>query len=128
MAAARAEHREVEVVLDAQAEEQAGLLVGAAHAEPGAARRADTRSTSCPRNSIVPEVGRHVPRDHVEQRGLAGAVGAEDGAALAVRDVEVDVAHGVEAAEAPADPPQAEDRRGGSRWLLSCMWVATRRP
>jgi hypothetical protein len=29
-----------------------------------------------------------------------------------VRDVEVDVAHGIEAAEPPADPPQAEDRAG----------------
>jgi hypothetical protein len=29
-----------------------------------------------------------------------------------VRDVEVDVAHGIEAAEPPADTPQAEDRAG----------------
>jgi hypothetical protein len=37
----RAEHREVEVVLDAQAEEEPGLLVGAAHAAVGPARRRD---------------------------------------------------------------------------------------
>ena len=55
---------------------------------------------------------RDVARDHVEQRRFSGPVRAEDGPTLAVRDVEVDVAHGVEAAEAPADPPQAEDRRG----------------
>jgi hypothetical protein len=29
-----------------------------------------------------------------------------------VRDVEIDVAHGEQAAEAPTDPPQAEGRRG----------------
>jgi hypothetical protein len=34
------------------------------------------------------------------------------GARPAAREVVVDVAHGEEAAEAPADPPQAEDRRG----------------
>jgi hypothetical protein len=27
-----------------------------------------------------------------------------------VRDVEIDITHGMEASEAPADPPQAEDR------------------
>ena len=59
---------------------------------------------------------RDVAGDDVEERRLAGAVRAEDGAPLAVRDVEVDVAHGVEAAEAPADPPQAEDRLG----VLGC--------
>ena len=47
-----------------------------------------------------------------EERRLAGAVRAEDRAPLAVRDIEVDIAHGVEAAEPPADPPQAEDRLG----------------
>ena len=60
----------------------------------------------------MPELGGDVARDDVEERRLAGAVRAEDGAPLAVRDVEVDVAHGVEAAVAPADPPQAEDRLG----------------
>ena len=29
-----------------------------------------------------------------------------------MRDVQIDVAHGLEAAEPPADPPQAEDRLG----------------
>ena len=60
----------------------------------------------------MPALGRDVAGDDVEQRRLARAVRPEDGAPLAVRDVEVDVAHGVEAAVAPADPPQAEDRLG----------------
>ena len=71
---------------------------------------------SWPSNSIVPDGRRDVAGDDVEERRLACAVRAEDGAALAVRDVEVDVAHGVEAAEPPADPPQAEDRLG----VLGC--------
>ena len=60
--------------------------------------------------------GLEVARDEVEQRRLPGAVRPEDGTALAVRDVEIDVAHGLNAAEAPADPPQAEDRLGGFAW------------
>ena len=71
---------------------------------------------SSPWNSIVPERRREVARDDVEERRLAGAVRAENGAPFAVRDVQVDVAHGVEAAEPPADPPQAEDRLG----VLGC--------
>ena len=63
--------------------------------------------------------GREVAGDDVEQRRLAGAVRPEDRAALAVRDVEVDVAHGLHTAEAPADPPQAEDRLGASAAVLS---------
>ena len=56
---------------------------------------------------------RELARDQVEQRGLAGPVGPEDRAPLAGPDVEVDARDGDDAAEAPADPPQAEDRRGG---------------
>ena len=67
----------------------------------------------------MPDVGGDVAGDDVEQGRLAGAVRAEDGAALAVSDVEIDVAHGMQAAEAPADPPQAEDRLGGS--TLCCF-------
>ena len=48
--------------------------------------------------------------------------GPEDGAPLAGRDVEVDVAHGVEAAEPPADPPQAEDRGRHARSPRRACW------
>src|SRR5258707_765611 len=69
-------------------------------------------ATRSPRES--PDAGsrREVAGDDVDQRRLAGAVRAENRTPLAVRDVEIDVAHGVEAAEPPADPPQAEDRLG----------------
>ena len=75
----------------------------------------------------MPELGGDVAGDDVEQRRLAGAVRAEDRAPLAVRDVEIDVTHGVEAAEAPADPPQAEDRLGVLRVLLLASRVSISR-
>ena len=68
--------------------------------------------TSRPNSSTEPERRGEVAADDVEEGGLAGAVRAEDRAALAGRDLEVDVANGVKAAEPPADPPQAEGRLG----------------
>src|SRR3954449_1146725 len=109
--AARAEHGEVEVVLDAEAEEEAGLLVRAAHPQPGASWGGDVPDVLTEELDRARRLG-YVARDDVEQRRLARPVGAEDGAPLAGRDVEIDVAHGIEAAEPPADPPQAEDRAG----------------
>ncbi len=43
---------------------------------------------------------------------LPGAVQPEDAAPFAVRDLEIDVADRLETAEAPADPPEQEGRRG----------------
>ena len=93
--------------------------------------RAGRFVTSVPMTSIVPLVGQEVTGDQVEQRRLARAVRAQDRAALAVRDVEIDVAHGLHPAEAPADPPQAEDRAGafggdGSRRLSQRVTVTRR--
>ena len=53
-----------------------------------------------------------VSGDDVEERRLAGAVRAENGSSLAVGDLEIDVGDRDEAAEPPADPPQAEGRLG----------------
>ena len=111
VALAGAEHGEVEVVLHAQAEEQTRLLVRPPHPEPGAARRRDVADVP-PLELDRPRCRRDVARDEVEQRRLPGAVGPEDGAALTARDVEIDVAHGVQSAEPPADPAQAQDRTG----------------
>ena len=47
---------------------------------------------------------------------LPAPFGTEDGPPLAGRDVQGDVAHGVQAAEAPADLLEAEDRLG----VLGC--------
>ncbi len=58
---------------------------------------------------------RKVARYHVEQRRLAGTVQPEYRPPLAVRDLQIDVADGMETAETPADPPEQEGRRGASR-------------
>ena len=98
--------------------------------------RASPSSRALPRGSVRhvpaeeldrPDVGGKSPADDVEERRLAGAVRAEDRPALAGRDVEVDVADGVEAAEAPADPPQAEGRLGvfGCVLLRSTAYLMT---
>ena len=49
----------------------------------------------------------HEPRDRVQQRRLAGAVGADDPDRLAGRDPQVDVVDGPETAEVD------DDGRGG---------------
>ena len=59
-----------------------------------------------------PRGGREVAADDVEEGRLARAVRAEDRAPLAGGNLEVDVGDGVQAAETPADPPQAEGRHG----------------
>ena len=106
-----AEHGEVEVVLHAQAQEQPRLLVRPAHARAGRARRRRRRRRPSP-GTRRSRRSADVARDDVEQRRLPGAVGTEDRAALTARDVEIDVAHGVQSAEPPADPAQAQDRSG----------------
>jgi hypothetical protein len=55
--------------------------------------------------------GRQARADQVEQRGFAGAVGADDGVALAAMDVEVDAADDFAGAEILA---QALESDGGS--------------
>ena len=109
--AVAADDREVEVVLDRQPGEEPGLLVRARDAQPRAHARGQVRDVGAHQVDRAAR-GLEVPGDQVEQRRLARAVRAQDGAALAVRDVEIDVAHGLHPAEAPADPPQAEDRAG----------------
>ena len=105
--------RQVDAVLDGQPVEEPRLLVGSREPELGPVARgssghvlAEELDTACR--------GRDVAADDVEERGLPGAVRAEDCAALAVHDVQIDVVHREEPAETPADPPQAEGRH--STW------------
>ena len=51
----------------------------------------------------LPVVGPREPEDHVDGRGLAGAVGAEEGDDLALLELEVDAAHGLDGAEGLGD-------------------------
>jgi len=55
--------------------------------------------------------------DHVEDRGLAGAVGSDQGVDGTGRHVEGDVVHGAQAAEALADPVEFEP--GAAHFCLS---------
>ena len=78
-------------------------------AMPSATRLcAESAVMSRPSNAIVPEDRREESADEIEERGLAGAVGSDDRAKLAFVDGQRHVAHGDQAAEAPADVPDLE--------------------
>ena len=78
------------VVLHAQRRKQIGDLEGAGDAELRAAVRRQLRDVVTVEHD--PAAGRrHHPRDSVEQRSLAGAVRADDGAALAARHGQADI-------------------------------------
>ena len=117
VAVVHAEHGQVEVVLDAEAAEQPRGLERArqSHPRPGAG---GGRGDVPPQQLHRARAGRELPRDQVEQRRLPGAVRPQDRAPLSRAHRQVDVGDGDHAAEAPADPPKAEDRLGalgGSR-------------
>src|SRR5262245_7759237 len=93
-----ANDREVDPVLDGEAEEQAGLLVRTCEPEPSPVPRRHVRDV------LTEELDRtrrcrEIARDDVEQRGLPGAVRPEDRTALAVHDVEVDRPNRLKTAE-----------------------------
>ena len=54
---------------------------------------------SSPLNRILPESGGQQGADHIDERGLAGAVGADQRDELALGDGQVDVVDGVRVAE-----------------------------
>ena len=64
-------------------------------------------------------IGRKHPGDHVEQRGLAGAVRADHGEDAALRHLEADAVHG----HKPAEPFADALRPRGAR-----SWFALRQP
>ncbi len=115
-----AERGEVDAVLDGEPEEHARLLVRAREAELRSLSRRHRRDVL---TEELDGSGRRVEvaRDDVEERGLSGPVRAENGMTRTVLDVEIDSGHGDETAEAPADPPQAESRRGvrSGRWSFA---------
>ena len=75
---------------------------------PARARRcAGSELTSSP-EELDGAVGRHEAADRVEQRRLAGAVGADEADHLAGLGAEVDVVDGDDAAEAHGEPVRRE--------------------
>ena len=76
------------------------------------ASRAPGRAIICrPRNSISPDGRVDDARDDVEERRLAGAVGADEADDRALRDHQVGLAHRDEAAEPLGDVPGAQQGR-----------------
>ena len=94
----QAEQRERDVAQDGVAREQRDDLVGARHAEMRAPAAGHARDVAAEQRDRA-AVGRDLAGDQVEQRGLAGAVRADDQAPLAGLDREVDVGGDAQAAE-----------------------------
>src|SRR5690606_14135966 len=106
-------------VLDGRhAIEQAHMLEGAHHAPPGdlvAGETVDGLATETDGTARRPVEA----ADAVEHRGLAGAVGADDGQDLAVADVERHAIDRLQAAKAHAEVADFQQRRThglSSRW------------
>jgi hypothetical protein len=72
----------------------------------------------------LPRARRHQAAQHLDRRGLAGAVGAEQAVDLAVADIEIDAFHGLEAAVDPAQVDRGDRRSASSR--LDAMAIGDR--
>jgi hypothetical protein len=105
--ARHAAHRQEQVVADREVTEQERRLVrpSEAHPDPLVWRE---RGDVLAEEADPPGRGREVAGDGVEQRGLAGAVGADQGAALPRGDGERDVLDRLERAEGPGDALEHE--------------------
>ena len=75
-----------------------------------------------PSTSTVPCGRLRQAEQHVDGRGLAGAVGAEEGDDLALLDLQVDAAHGLHGAEVLGEPGDAD--RGGGRSTSGALGVS----
>src|SRR6266581_4423564 len=108
-----------EVVEHAHTLEESDVLEGAGDAEGGDVGRLEVRPVLAVEND--PSLVRMVEAtDRVEQRGLAGAVGTDDGQDLAVTDPQAHLVQRHERAEADADARYLEERaRVGSRHGLT---------
>jgi hypothetical protein len=103
---------EQQVVQDGEVLEQLDVLEGAGDARAGDA-------VGLLANQLAAEEADGAPlrpvqaRQAVEQRGLAGAVGPDDGEQLAGPDLEGDGPQGPDAGEAEVDVGDPQDRLGG---------------
>ena len=117
------------VVLHAQRRKQIGDLEGAGDAELRAAVRRQLRDVMTIEHD--PAAGRrHDSRDSVEQRGLAGAVGADDGAALAARHGQADAVDCSQRVEGNHSICQRQDRLGHEYFPVGycqARWIPARR-
>ena len=106
-----------ENVLDHRAVlEQRQVLEGAADAQAREIRRPFTRDVGAVKNDAAARRPQHAA-DEIEQRCLAGAIGADDAADLAARHVEADVGHGAQATEGAGQRFDLEKRAHDSHLL-----------
>src|SRR5215831_1593744 len=101
----------LDVLVHGELGEDVRALEGAAHAQAAEIVRRDARDLAIV-EAHAARVGTQMPRDQVEERGLARAVGADDGADRAAGHAEAHAAHGLEAREALAE---ALDLKHGPR-------------
>jgi len=78
--------------------EGGGNLEGAPHPQPPDVAWRETRKILVSEQDLA-EIGRELAVDHVETRGLAGAVRPNHREEFATRDREIDFIDGVDAAE-----------------------------
>ena len=88
-----------DILLDIEAAEDRGFLRQVADAEPGALVHRQRRDVVAVELDAS-LVGLDQAGDHIEHRGLAGAVGAEQADRLAAADIQADALHDLAADEA----------------------------
>lgn len=96
-----------DVVHDAEIAEDAPELERARDASGREPFRRQTRDVTAFEANLA-SVGPVQPGDEIEQRRLAGAIGADDADELALGEIEVDRVDRGEAAEAPRQPAQGQ--------------------
>src|SRR3990172_8361637 len=95
--------------------EQADVLVGAGDPEPGDSIRGVPVQEAIFQEDLA-SVDAVEPRDAVEERGLSGAVGADDAVDGALADLEAYISQGLEPAEAFRDIAGGGDGHAGSSY------------
>ena len=107
---AAAGERQLEIVPDGVALEDGRLLELAADAELGDRRLVDARQVDGAVEIDVAGVGARLAGDDVHHGRLAGAVGADDGAHLALLDDQRQFVQRLEAVEGDGDAVEVEER------------------
>ena len=103
---------EAQILEHRQLGKEVGALEGAGDAAPGDR----VRRQACDEPALeehVPGAGRHLACDDVEERGLAGAVGADDGVPRLRRHAERHAGEGRQRAEGARERRDGEERRRG---------------
>src|SRR5438477_1702513 len=94
-----ADERRLHVLEHGESREDVGALEGPPDAQPAEIVRRHARDVAAVERD-VPAIGTQMTGDQVEERGLAGAVGSDDGADRAARHAERHAGDGHEAVEA----------------------------